>query len=129
MFGILQLYYSGVPSGDVFVGLAANIGVAYVSISIGLNVIVSCIICARIGYLGMAVHSAGRTAKQKEVPKYTGTIPVVVESALLYAIAGVAFAVSYGIGSQISILFMSIYAMSTVSLAPMAVLFFVRSCC
>ena len=59
---------------------------------------------------------------------YTGTIPFVVESALLYAIAGVAFAVSYGIGSQISILFMLIYAMSTVSLAPMAV-FFMRSCC
>ena len=100
------------PSGDFFVGLAAHIGVTYVSISIGLNVLVSCMICARIVYLGLAVH---RTASQQETLRYTGTIPIIVETALLYAISGIAFAVSYGIGSEISIFFLSIYAMCTVS--------------
>lgn len=119
VFGIIELYYSGVPSGDFFVGLAAHIGVTYVSISIGLNVIVSIMICVRIAYLGMAAHASPHNVmengRERERMKYAGTIPIIVESALPYAMAGIAFAVSYGIGSQISIFFMSIYVMFTVS--------------
>ena len=117
VFGIVELYYSGVPSGDFFVGLALHIGVTYVSISIGLNVIVSCMICARISYLGIAMHAIHHTERGQEMVKYAGTIPIIVESALPYAMAGIAFAVSYGIGSDISVFFMSIYAMFTVSVS------------
>jgi len=113
VLGILELYTSGVPSGDFFAGLAAHIGVAYVSVSVGLNVMVSSMICARIAYLGMAVHSTRNTARGKEVMKYGGTIPIIVESALPYAVAGIAFAVSYGMESEISIFFLSIYVMFT----------------
>ena len=55
-------------------------------------------------------------AKGREMARYAGTIPIIVESALPYAMAGIAFAISFGIGSQISILFMSLYVMFTVSL-------------
>jgi len=113
VFGILELYASGVPSGDFFIGFAAHIGVTYVAISVGLNVIVSSMICARIAYLGMAVHSIHNTARGGEVMRYAGTIPIIVESAMPYAVAGIAFLVSYGMASEISILFLSIYVMFT----------------
>ncbi|KAI9458752.1 hypothetical protein HD554DRAFT_2001206, partial [Boletus coccyginus] len=113
IFGILELYTSGVPSGDFFVGLAAHIGVTYAAISIGLNVLVSAMICARIAYLGVGMHSTRHTARGKEMMRYAGTIPIIVESALPYAVAGISFLVSYGMGSGISILFMSIYVMFT----------------
>ena len=58
-------------------------------------------------------------AKGREMARYAGTIPIIVESALPYAMAGIAFAISFGIGSQISILFMSLYVMFTVSLVLM----------
>jgi len=45
--------------------------------------------------------------------RYAGTIPIIVESAMPYAVAGIAFLVSYGMASEISILFLSIYVMFT----------------
>ena len=82
-------------------------------------------ICTRIAYLGMAVHSTRNTARGKEVMKYAGTIPIIVESALPYAVAGIAFLVSYGMGSNISIFFLSIYVMFTVSLTLVSFLWVV----
>lgn len=129
VLGILELYTSGVPSGDFFVGLAAHIGVTYAAISIGLNVLVSAMICARIAYLGVAMHSTRHTTRGKEMMRYAGTIPIIVESALPYAVAGIAFLVSYGMGSGISIFFMSIYVMFTVSLALASLLYVIFRAC
>ena len=81
-------------------------------------------ICARITYLGTVEYS-DRTARGTEVMKYAGTIPIIVESALPYALAGIAFAVSYGMESGISIFFLSIYAMFTVSFALVSFLWMV----
>jgi hypothetical protein len=87
---------------------------------------VSSMICARIAYLGMAEHS-NRIASGKEVMKYAGTIPIIVESALPYAVAGIAFAVSYGMENGTSIFFLSIYVMFTVSLVLVSSLWVVFS--
>jgi hypothetical protein len=108
ILGIFELYTSGVPTGDAFVGLSAHIGVTYASVSVGLNVIVTGMICGRIAYLGMAVHSS---TNRKSMAKYTGTVPMIVESCLLYSISGLAFVISLGVGSQTSILFLSFYVM------------------
>jgi len=108
ILGIFELYTSGVPTGDAFVGLSAHIGVTYASVSVGLNVIVTAMICSRIAYFGTAVHSS---ANRKSMAKYTGTIPMIIESCLPYTISGIAFVVSLGVGSQISILFLSLYVM------------------
>ncbi|KIJ65817.1 hypothetical protein HYDPIDRAFT_27050 [Hydnomerulius pinastri MD-312] len=110
ILGIFELYTSGVPTGNAFEGLAAHIGVTYCAVSVGLNVIVTAMICGRIGYLGMAIHT---TSTKKSMAKYTGTIPIIVESGLAYAVSGIAFVVSLGIGSEISILFLSLYVMFT----------------
>lgn len=88
-------------------------GLAYYSTMIGLNVILTCLILGRILYLGRAVSI---TARKKCMARYTGTISMIVESALPYALSGIAWLVSYGIGSEISILFLSFYIMFTVSM-------------
>ncbi|KAI0057073.1 hypothetical protein BV25DRAFT_1831576 [Artomyces pyxidatus] len=108
--GIVELWASGAPHSDFFAGLAANLGLSYYATSIGLNVIATSIICGRLIYLGNILR---HTPGGKRMTLYTGTIPIVVESALPYSLSGIAFLVSYGLQSEISILFLSIYVMFT----------------
>ena len=73
-------------------------------------------ICARIAYLGLADPSTRNTAGGVEKMRYAGTIPIIAESALPYALAGIACVVSYGLQSGISGFFLPIWVMFTVSL-------------
>ncbi|KAI0040547.1 hypothetical protein FA95DRAFT_864469 [Auriscalpium vulgare] len=108
--GIVELWASGAPHDNFFGGLALDLGLSYYSVSIGLNIIASSIICGRIIYLGSLLR---HTPHGNSMSLYTGTVPIIVESALPYSLSGIAFLVSYGIGSGISILFLSIYVMLT----------------
>ncbi|KAI1784831.1 hypothetical protein LXA43DRAFT_1186219 [Ganoderma leucocontextum] len=120
--GIIELYSSGKPDANFFVGTAAQLGVAYYATTISLNVIATSVICARLVYFARtATLNPARVAagSPKDIGstamlRYTGTLPVVVESALPYSMAGVAFLVSYGMQSDISILFFgTLYGMFT----------------
>ena len=51
----------------------------------------------------------------KGVVRYTGTLAMVIESALPYSVAGFALLVSYCIGRDVSIPFGAFYGMFTVS--------------
>ncbi|KAH9943876.1 hypothetical protein B0H21DRAFT_747388 [Amylocystis lapponica] len=108
--GIVELAASGAPNGDLFVGLAEDIGLAYFSTTIGLNVLATGLICGRILHLQMRTYASDRT---RRALRYSGTIPIIVESAVPYTLSGIAFLVSYGIGSPISVLWLSIYVMFT----------------
>ena len=46
---------------------------------------------------------------------YFSLAPIIVELALPYILCGIAFVISYGLNSEISILFLSLYAMFMVS--------------
>ncbi|PCH43208.1 hypothetical protein WOLCODRAFT_18230 [Wolfiporia cocos MD-104 SS10] len=116
VMGILLLYSSGAPNGDFFTGLAVEFGLSYYSLTIGLNVIVTCLILGRIWYLSSAIHVPQR---KKRVNRYAS---IVIESALPYSVAGVAWLVSYGIESDIQILFLSFYVMFTCVSPQMIVL-------
>ncbi|KAI0631478.1 hypothetical protein C8Q77DRAFT_139543 [Trametes polyzona] len=107
--GIIELYASGKPNANFFVGTAAQLGVAYYTSTIALNVLATGVICARLAYLGRALDAAPSAA----VRRYTGTLPIVVESALPYSLAGFAFLVAYGLQSDSSILFGAFYGMFT----------------
>ncbi|KAH9850942.1 hypothetical protein C2E23DRAFT_268118 [Lenzites betulinus] len=112
--GIIELYASGKPNADFFVGTAAHFGVAYYTLTISLNVIATGVICARLMYFGRAVEAASKTqGRGVGARRYTGTLPIVIESALPYSMAGFAFLVAYGIQSDISILFGAFYGMFT----------------
>ncbi|KAI9068960.1 hypothetical protein FKP32DRAFT_1560646 [Trametes sanguinea] len=112
--GIIELYASGKPNADFFVGRAQQLGIAYYTTTISLNIIATCVICGRLIYLGRALEAARNTqGRGRGVIRYTGTLPMVVESALPYSMAGFAFLVAYGIESDISILFGALYGMFT----------------
>ena len=110
------MYSSGKPNSDFFTGKAGQLGVAYYATTISLNIIATSVICVRLIYLGRAVYAIRDTeGRGKGAIRYTGTLPMIVESALPYSMAGLAFLVSYGMQSDISILFGALYGMFTVS--------------
>lgn len=112
VFVILSLIEDSSPNGNFFAGLAAQVGLVYFSLTIGLNVITTCLICGRIIFYArhMGDCLGGDISKT-----YFTAVSIVIESALPYSLFGIAFLVSYGLGSDISILFLSFYTMFTVS--------------
>jgi len=106
--GILDVYTSGVPDSDYFSGNAQKFGLAYMSVAIGTNMTVTSIICSRILYFARYVNGGlGRTASRP----YTGTVAIIVESALPFSLAGIASLVAYGLNSGISVVFLGIYTL------------------
>ncbi|KAG1807809.1 uncharacterized protein BJ212DRAFT_1385597 [Suillus subaureus] len=123
VFGILDLTTSGSPNGDFFEGLAARVGLVYFSLTIGLNVITTCLICGRIIFYArcMRNHPGPEVAKV-----YFTTVTIVVESALPYTLFGITFLVLYGLDNNTSILFLSLYGMFTCISPQMLILRVVR---
>ncbi|KAH9850923.1 hypothetical protein C2E23DRAFT_734006 [Lenzites betulinus] len=116
--GLAQLYESGRPNANYFVGLAAQLGVSYTSCVISLNIIVSGLICGRILYLSRRMASLSILGVDGE---YVTAAAILVESAALYTLTGIAYLVSFAIASQTSIFFLSIYVMMT-CIAPQMII-------
>ncbi|KAH9895908.1 hypothetical protein C8Q73DRAFT_644177 [Cubamyces lactineus] len=108
--GILTCYTSGVPNSDFFMGKAAQIALSYSSVVIGLNFTCSLLICSRILFVARRMEATlGR-----EVSKtYTGAASLIIESMLPYTCFGIAYVVTLGINSPLSIFFLSVYVMFT----------------
>jgi len=117
--GITELYLSGVPGGTIFAGISVDVDLAYLCSTIGLNVIVTCFIVGRLLHFSRRTrHILGRDT----VKTYTDLSSILIESALPYALSGIAFLISYGIGSQTSALFLDIWIMWTCLSPQMIVL-------
>ena len=109
--GLAQLYESGRPNANYFAGLAQSLGIAYTSSVIGLNVIVTALICGRIYFASRRyAHVLGIDVGDE----YRSATAIIVESALLYTLTGVAYLISFALDSQTSIFFLSVYVMMTV---------------
>jgi hypothetical protein len=110
--GILDLVTSGSKNGEFFSGLAAHVGLVYFSLTIGLNITVTCLICGRILFYAkrMQDHLGAEISKT-----YFTAVAIIIESALPYTLFGIALLVSFGLQSDISMLFLSLYGMFTVS--------------
>ena len=103
------MYGSGRPNGDYFAGLAATFVTAFTASTFAFNILVTGLICARIIYVGRCMlGSYGADTKI-----YTGTVAIVVESALPFTIFSIAYLVTFAIGTDIAYAF-SFYAMFTV---------------
>ena len=86
---------------------------AYTSVGIALNFLVSTLICIRIFLLAKHLKAAlGEGAAHV----YTNTAAMIIESALPYTLAGVVYVVVLGMHSSTTMLFMSIYVLFTVRL-------------
>ncbi|KAI0773184.1 hypothetical protein BD413DRAFT_314484 [Trametes elegans] len=116
--GIVQLIASGIPGSNYFQGVAHNLGVAYTSSVISLNVIVTSLMCVRIYRAGRRI--AGLVGAEVGRDYVTATA-IIVESALLYTVTGVAYLVAFATQSQTSVFFLSLYVMMT-CIAPQMII-------
>lgn len=89
---IITVYNSGLPTNSLFAGVAAKFGVAWVSLTVSLNIILTIMICTRIV---MARTTANWRMHPKLAHMYTGMVPILVESALPFTILGIAFIAVY----------------------------------
>lgn len=110
--GMAQLWASGRPHTNYFAGLAKNLGIGYTSCIIGLEVFVTSLIAARIVYVGKRF---GRSMGPDVGRAYTSAAAIIVESMLLSTLTGIAYIVTFALGHQLEIFFLSIYVMMTVS--------------
>ncbi|KAI0700842.1 hypothetical protein C8T65DRAFT_579991 [Cerioporus squamosus] len=108
--GIAQLYESGRPHANYFAGLAKNLGIGYTSCIIGLEVLVTSLIAARIVYVGKRF---GQSMGPDVGRAYTSAAAIIVESMLLSTLTGIAYIVTFALGHQLEIFFLSIYVMMT----------------
>ncbi|KAF8833683.1 hypothetical protein BDN67DRAFT_976479 [Paxillus ammoniavirescens] len=104
--GLAVLWASCSPGGDLFSGLASRLGMAYYSTTVFLNAAVTGIICYRMVYHAVKVR---KQLGNEYAAVYFDVISVIVESVLPYTISGLAFLVSFGIGSPTSVMFCCVY--------------------
>ena len=111
--GIMTCYFSGRPGADFFVGIAPHVALAYSTVVIATNVLCTTLISARILWIRGKNHPAGIGSVTTRTEL---TASMVVESMLPYTLFGVAYVATLGANSPVSILFLSLYVMFTVSL-------------
>ncbi|EMD31797.1 hypothetical protein CERSUDRAFT_77882 [Gelatoporia subvermispora B] len=107
--GIFELWASGSPGANILEGKARKAGLAYFSTTICLNIIVTALICGRL--LFNAKRTYQDSSMRGDASKYTGATHIIIESALPYTMAGIAYLVSTGLNSGISILMGALYGM------------------
>ncbi|KAG1810274.1 uncharacterized protein HD556DRAFT_1223371 [Suillus plorans] len=117
------LLTSASPNHDFYEGLKAHVGLVYICLTIGLNVLATCLICGRIIFCArrMRHHFGGEASRD-----YFTVVAIVVESAIPYTLFGIAFLVSFGLVSYSSIIFLSLYGMFTCISPQMLILRVVR---
>lgn len=109
--GITIVYYSGSPGGNDFAGIAQSLSTAYLACTMTINISMTALIVWRILYFA---HTMGRLLPSSSTHQYFGVVTIVIESALLYTVFGLMYLISFAIGSDLSGLFMSFYAVFTV---------------
>ncbi|KIJ42132.1 hypothetical protein M422DRAFT_171524 [Sphaerobolus stellatus SS14] len=92
---MMALVQSALPGSSFFVQQAVNYAVPWLSLTCGLNFLVTCLIAGRIIYFGRI----GQGAFSNEAARfYTGTVAILIESALPFTLLGIVFAVLLGKG-------------------------------
>ncbi len=111
VLAVLELVSSFSPGGFFFNGSAVNFGTPYYSLTIGLNVIVTALICYRLLSLSKLVkHTMG----PENAKLYTSVASILIESAAPYSITGIIFLVPYARGDLVSVALGQVWAKCTV---------------
>lgn len=108
----MTLVASGSPNENFFVGIAQQLGVAYFSLSVSLNIIVTTLICVRLLQASRGISAVlGRDSAKL----YTSLTAILSESAALYSVSGIMFIIPYARNSQLTVVFGDIYGDVSVS--------------
>jgi hypothetical protein len=111
VFAILELVASFTPGGFFFGNSSINFGTPYYSLTIGLNIVVTALICYRLISLSNVIRESMGNENAKI---YTGVASIMIESALPYSLFGIVFLVPYARGSLVAVALGQVWAKITV---------------
>ncbi|KAN0082561.1 hypothetical protein V8E55_008356 [Tylopilus felleus] len=106
VLGIAVDWTSSLPGGNFFAGISVQLGVAYYTVSVSLNTILTCMICYRMVRHGRKVLEY---LGHEYASSYFAVVALVVESALPFTLSGIVFLVSFGLNSPTSVAFICVY--------------------
>ena len=107
--GAITLYLSSQPDSNLWRRTAANFGLSYFTISVGLNVILTFMISVRLIFHSRNIRGAmGSTTEVSSL--YRAIVAMLVESSALYAVASFLFIGPYAANSYASGIFLPILA-------------------
>ncbi|KAH0828710.1 hypothetical protein J3R83DRAFT_3116 [Lanmaoa asiatica] len=106
--GILVDWITSSPGNSFFTGVASRLGLAYYTVSVFLNATLTSMICYRMLRHGKMVQEY--LGHEYASPYFT-VVTIIVESVFPYALSGIAFLVSLGVGSPTSIAFFNVYVL------------------
>ncbi|KAG2091824.1 uncharacterized protein F5147DRAFT_642995 [Suillus discolor] len=89
---VMMVIESAMPMSNLWQGFAAQFGISWVALTVGFNIIVTALIVSRLLFFHRRVQSIF-TDQQKST--YTGTVAILVESALPFTILGIAYLATY----------------------------------
>jgi hypothetical protein len=104
--GVLVAWVTSSSGSDFGTGLAAQLSLAYWSVSVFLNTTLTCMICYRVVRHGRKVQSV---LGNEYASLYFAVVTTIVESVLPYTLSGIAFLVTFGVGSPTSAAFICVY--------------------
>ncbi|KAF8549278.1 hypothetical protein OG21DRAFT_1421588 [Imleria badia] len=104
--GVVVAWVTSAPGSDYYTGIAAQLSLAYWSVSVFLNTTLTCMICYRVLRHGKIVqeHLGNEYASL-----YFAVVTLIVESVLPYTLSGIAFLVTLGVGSPTSTTCICVY--------------------
>jgi len=118
--GIITLYLASQPNSSLWHGITVNFGLPYFTISVGLNVILTLMISARLFLHGRNIRGAmGSGSGMSSLYKTIATM--LIESSALYAITSLLFIGPYAANNYASDIFLPILAEVQV-IAPLLII-------
>ncbi len=110
---IITIFQSAVPAESTrFFGLPINFAIAWISLTVGFNVIVTAIICYRL----LSFSRVSRETLPSELTNtYTSISAMMLESAAPFTISGIVYVIAFAVESPSQQVFSGIWGAMVVS--------------
>ncbi|KJA21766.1 hypothetical protein HYPSUDRAFT_41610 [Hypholoma sublateritium FD-334 SS-4] len=94
VMAILTTVESALPDATIFSGIPQTLGVAWVSLSVSFNILVTALICGRVfaSYLALKRMGLGSVARER-----WGLVAILIESSLPFSVFGIVCASLYSL--------------------------------
>ncbi|KAF5329110.1 hypothetical protein D9758_017949 [Tetrapyrgos nigripes] len=115
--GIVALVQSAIPGSGIFAQQSVNFVIPWVSLTAGLNVILTALICVRL----LITRRDLLRAEVTEIKVYTSLVAILVESALPFSILGIIFAALLGKAVTVYVV-LSVFWGGYAGLAPLLII-------
>ena len=94
VIAILFTVESALPNATIFSGMPQTLGVAWVSLSVSFNILVTALICGRVfaSYLALKRTGLGSVARER-----WSLVAILIESSLPFSVFGIVFAAVYSL--------------------------------